>query len=132
MYRLIAVLLAISCSGACAAGDGRQNVEPAQCFIVDEPPNGAFSGALEKISGALGLEIETSMPNYLLLKTHSGTPRILLAYAPKEVGSILVSYRDMSGEFIDLRKVSELHKFAATSKRCPVTGKDFSPPRFFE
>lgn len=131
MSKHFAILLTIFCSSACVANGGQKS-EPAQCFVLDESPGGPVSGALKRISGSLGLEIELSIPNYLLLKDHAGAPRILLAYAPRDIGTLLVSYRGVSRDFIDLRKLKELNELGATSKPCPATGKNFSPPTFFD
>ena len=132
MVKKLMILFMALCPTACDAQTGMAKIEPAQCFVVNELPNGAISGALERVSGRLGLQVELSNPNYFLLKDRAGRPRILLAYAPRDIGTLLVSYGRGAQDFIDLRTIKELDGLNATSKLCPATGSNFSPPTIYE
>lgn len=132
MLKNIVLISFMLCAGACTAYDGRQKIGVAQCFVVNESPNGALSGALKRASNRLGLQIELSNPDYLLLRNRAGAPRVLLLYAPRDIGTLLVSYDGGAQDFIDLRTIKELDGLNATFKLCPATGSDFSPPTIYD
>lgn len=132
MLKHLTILLVALFSNSCEARIGNSRIDPAQCFVLTQLPDARISKDLENASGRLGLKIDSSSPSYLLLRDRTNAPRILLMYAPPGVGSLLVSYRNSSGEFIDLHAIAELELYKSALKPCPTPGDDFSPPAIFE
>src|SRR6476620_10976019 len=103
----LAVLLAVLFSTSCQAQDVASKITPAQCLVLSPSSDAKVEASLKRISKQLDFAVDSSSPSYLLLRDRAGAPRILMMFHPPEYGSLLVSYRDSSGTFIDLRAVPE-------------------------
>jgi hypothetical protein len=132
MLSKLTVLLLTLFSASCEAQNSGSKVTPAQCFELAQASDARVKASLGELSKRLGFNVDSSSPSYLLLRDRAGAPRILLMYTTPEVGNLLVSYKDSSGDFVDLRAVPEMELRNSISSSCPEPGATFSPPTIFE
>ena len=122
----IAVVLLLFLT-SCRAQDADYSGFPAQCWKLDPSADAKVEAALKRVAKPLKLELESS-PSYLLLRDQEGAPRILVMFNPPEFRSTLASYRNRSGQFIDLRRLPELGLDETIATECPEPSSNFSPP----
>lgn len=132
MARALMTILTVLFCASCNAQNVTLQRAPAQCFVLTAGSEANVRAALISLSKRLELQVDLSDPSDVLLRDRTGAARILMMYAPPEFGTLLVSYEDSSGKFVDLEAAPEPELQQAISSRCPKPSENFSPPTIYE
>jgi hypothetical protein len=133
MKPVLITMLAVLHVG-CQASQGTL-LAPTECFVV-KGKQGFDRRAVEIIKSdpvAAPLVLDNSNPGLYLFDRPERARAILFHYHYPPFGAILASYSSKSAPAPDIaRIVTRIEATGSTVMRCPPTGRDFSPPTFYE